>query len=218
CVPAAAPATAARHTYSTVQIPCHPPVCRPVPVFYRVAANTVQQSNDGGLSWRVIFDAGGHPRSRDRRSCAPARYVAIATLLLERGRRGHDSLYVATRGTPGNYRKHGCDAAVGGLYLLRDGALLTLNAGLPFDQDAARRTIRAYNLAQLRFDPKQRTALLVDARGGHGPHSPRPGLYRSADGGHSWHALPSGRPGRPTPRPTRTPTPRPRRTPTRTAT
>ena len=173
---------------------------------YRIASNSVQRSTDGGLHWQTILTPRGHRQLPGGAGCAPAHYVAVNAILQDRQLR--DTLYVATSGTPGDYHNAGCDAAVGGFYVLANaGAPIARDSGLPFNQDPAGRTIRAYDLGRLTLDPTDGTKLIVDARGGFGPASPPAGLYCTIDGGRTWRFLHPLAAPTTTRTPTRSPTP-----------
>ncbi len=110
-------------------------------VDYRVVGAYVQRSTDGGRHWALALDPGGHPRLRDR-SCHPARYQGVENLRV--AGLFPDSLLVASRGAPGSPPRDssglGCDAATGGLFVLRpDGrgglrGTAALASGLPYTQ------------------------------------------------------------------------------------
>ncbi|MDQ2828009.1 MAG: hypothetical protein M3Y74_03055, partial [Chloroflexota bacterium] len=110
-------------------------------VDYRVVGAYVQRSTDGGRHWALALDPGGHPRLRDR-SCHPARYQTVENLRV--AGLFPNSLLVASRGAPGSPPRDssglGCDAATGGLFVLRPngrGGLrdtAALASGLPYTQ------------------------------------------------------------------------------------
>jgi len=184
-------------------------------VDYRVVGAYVQRSTDGGRHWTLALDPGGHPRLRDR-SCHPARYQGIENLRV--AGLFPNSLLVASRGAPGDGRDRGCDAATGGLFVLRPngrGGLrgtAALASGLPYAQAIhpartgrtrgmvmVKSAPRTYDLLDIVADPTSPAVLYAEAAGDTGPPgpgSPPAGLYRSTDNGLHWRAAMRGLSGR----------------------
>jgi len=177
-------------------------------VDYRVVGARVQRSTDGGRHWTLVLDPGGHPRLRDN-SCHPARYHNVVNLRV--AGLFPSSLLVASRGAPGSARPGardlGCDAATGGLFVLRPDAsgvlrsTAALASGLPYAQaaraaGAVPAAPRTYTLLDVTADPTNPNVLYANAagapRGLAGPASPPGGLYRSTDGGLRWSAAMRG--------------------------
>src|SRR5205085_8461345 len=178
---------------------------------YRLVGALVQRSADGGRRWATILTPGGS-RRLPTGGCHPARYRTVTALVVSGLLPG--TLFVATGGQPGHVPRarhdDACAAATGGLFVLRPdghGGLRrtdSLAAGLPYAQDAQHRTPRAYALRILVTDPTDPAVLYADATSAPGapagPASPPAGLYRSSNGGLSWHPAMAGLP-RPLPGP-----------------
>ncbi len=161
---------------------------------FRVYGLFVQQSVDSGRHWASVFGPNDHPRNKAGR-CYLERYQTVAqigTSGLFPGR-----LILATVGrpaatTPGS----ACDAATGGVFFVGPngkGGLDNSDAralGLPFSQDAAGRTPRAYSVLSTVSDPTNPNLFYADATpaqaGLSARNSPPAGLYRTLDGGRSW--------------------------------
>src|ERR687885_1346693 len=130
---------------------------------YRVVGARVQRSTDGGRQWATILTPGGSGRSG---GCHPARYHTVSALGVSGLLPG--TLFVATAGQGGG-QAGACTAARGGLFVLRPdgrGGLRSsgaLGAGLPYAQDAQRRTPRAYALRALVADPTNAAVLYAEA-------------------------------------------------------
>jgi len=185
---------------------------------YRVVGALVQRSTDGGRRWTLVLDPGGHPRLRDN-SCHPARYHDVVNLRVAGLFPG--ALLVTARGAPGSPRNGGdigCDAATGGLFVLRPdgrgglGGSAALASGLPYTQATvagagktqprtaalavAPRTYALLDVIADSTNPDMLYAEASDAAGPLAPGSPPPGLYRSTDGGLHWRAAMRGLRGR----------------------
>ncbi len=170
---------------------------------YRVHATPdgqiVQESTDGGAQWTTLLTPSRGPQGSQSSTasianprCVPARYAAVRSLVTPAG--GNARLFIATAGTPGNYLDGGCSSAVGGVYAgSGPGTVAPLGTdGLPFAQDPAGRTIRAYDVDSVTVAPSNSAVLYVHASGGTGPESPPAGLYRTTDGGTHWTEIDRG--------------------------
>jgi hypothetical protein len=176
-------------------------------VRYRVVADptgpTVEQSANGGAQWTTLLTSGLTQQLAAQTpaavaagaGCAPANYVTVRALapVAARGASA-PTLYIATAGRAGDYLEYGCDSAVGGLFARQPGGSVTPlgSAGLPYDQDPASRTIRAYDVDMVTPDPQRSAVLYVHAGPGTGPGSPPEGLYKSIDGGQHWTEIDNG--------------------------
>jgi hypothetical protein len=198
--PARNPAHAASVTPAVTLTAVDP---RAAAVRYRVVTGPpgpiVEYSTDSGGHWAVALMSGVARQSPAAvaagAGCRPASYLAVRALTpVAVGSAMAPSLYIATAGTIGDYLDGGCSSAVGGLFARQpSGAVTPLGtAGLPYDQDPAGRTIRAYDVDMVTPDPRQSAVLYVHASQGTGPGSPPEGLYRSVDAGRHWVEIDTG--------------------------
>ncbi|HEY8285948.1 MAG TPA: kelch repeat-containing protein, partial [Chloroflexota bacterium] len=171
---------------------------------YRVratpAGDVVEISTDSGASWTQVLaptraqrQAGVRPSlAGSAPSCQPANYGHVNTLAASDS--GTGTLFIGTEGSPGSYLDGGCSSADGGVYASVGGqAAGRLGTdGLPYAQDAVRRTIRAYDVDSLVADPSNSGVIYVHASQGTGPGSPPAGLYKSVDNGGHWTEIDRG--------------------------
>ncbi len=176
----------------------------PVQYQYRArrssAGDVVEYSTDGGALWSTLLvpvpALSGQSNAGAAVStigCTPSSYSSVR-ILAATGTSGNSPLYIGTAGAAGDYLDQGCSSAVGGIFMSAGGSAppVRLGAdGLPFAQDPAGRTIRAYDVDAV-VPALAAGVIYVHASDGTGPASPPAGLYKTIDDGLHWSEIDTG--------------------------